>query len=165
LSFQDRSGILSERRLSNVAGLRYTMLYGKSQVIIFLGFTFIYVLASIYFSVIVIKYMFSIAKLLKNLEEHQPDLWNKLGKPRFTPSIRVMGIQLFPNGHTTLSSQFSFMGWFLSAKPDFKTQSTNDRIIKSKMFFKKCLYGLISLFVYFGILTIFCFTMLPSVNK
>ncbi len=31
LSFRDKSNILSEKRLSGVAGLRYTVLYGKSQ--------------------------------------------------------------------------------------------------------------------------------------
>ncbi len=31
LSFRDSSGIQSEKRLSSVAELRYTMLYGKSQ--------------------------------------------------------------------------------------------------------------------------------------
>jgi hypothetical protein len=31
LSFQDRFGILLEKRLSSVAGLKYTILYGKSQ--------------------------------------------------------------------------------------------------------------------------------------
>jgi len=31
-SFRDRFDILLEKRLSGVAGLRYTMLYGKSQI-------------------------------------------------------------------------------------------------------------------------------------
>ena len=31
LSFRDRFGILLEKRLSSVAGLKYTILYGKSQ--------------------------------------------------------------------------------------------------------------------------------------
>lgn len=33
LSFRDRFDIQLEKRLSSVAGLRYTMLYGKSQII------------------------------------------------------------------------------------------------------------------------------------
>ena len=32
LSFRDRFGILSEKRLSSVAELRYVMVYGKSQI-------------------------------------------------------------------------------------------------------------------------------------
>jgi len=32
LSFRDRFDILLEKRLSGVAGLRYIMLYGKSQI-------------------------------------------------------------------------------------------------------------------------------------
>ena len=33
LSFRDRFGILLEKRLSSVAGLKYTILYGKSQAV------------------------------------------------------------------------------------------------------------------------------------
>jgi len=38
LSFRDRFDILLEKRLSGVAELRYTMLYGKSQINKYRGF-------------------------------------------------------------------------------------------------------------------------------
>lgn len=92
---------------------------------------------------IVVRYLFSVFKLIQQIKEEEPDLWSSLGSPTMFPVFHVSR-----DPFQGLFSQIRFLNWFLRGGEGAETPETKVLVDKTKRLFRMAMVGFVSLFVF-----------------
>jgi len=95
----------------------------------------------------VVRYLISVFKLIRQVKTAEPELWTSLGNPTMFPMFHVSF-----NPFKGLSSQMRFCNWFLKGGEGAQTPETEAMVEKTRRLFRIGMIGVISIFVLFFIM-------------
>ena len=96
---------------------------------------------------IVVRYLISVFKLIRQVKTAEPELWVSLGNPTMFPMFHVSF-----NPFKGLFSQMRFCNWFLKGGEGADTPETKAMVEKTKRLFRIGMIGFVSIFVLFFIM-------------
>ncbi len=94
--------------------------------------------------VMVVRYLISVFKLVRQVRMSEPDLWVSLGSPTMFPIFHVS-----LNPFKGLFAQMQFFNWVIKGGAGAEAPATKTMVKKARRLFRIAMIGFVSIFLLF----------------